>query len=356
MAARHSHWLLTEVQPELAIKKGLPSLGRAFFVPITLVSDTNVLIILTSEKACRPQQAFAIICYMTAQPLLPAQVSGLTRRFGSFIALDNVSFSITPGETVALLGRNGAGKSTLIGCLMGFLMADSGSIKIFGEDVVDLPRSARSRTGFVPQTMSGFGTFRVRQLIDYISAFYENVSDPDPQLMQWADLDPNKYVRALSGGQKQRLAIVLAMQHKPDFLVLDEPVASLDPHARRDFMNLLNNYRHRQNASILISSHILSDLERLCSRLLFVRQGRVVLDTPTEIFHAETRTLTHPDPQRLLEAFPADLQILMSRPDGFLVHGYRDHFALPQETLISVPDFEDAFLEITAPPSGDVPR
>ncbi|GBR48670.1 ABC transporter ATP-binding protein [Gluconobacter roseus] len=280
---------------------------------------------------------------------LPVEVSHLTKSFGSFTALDDVSFSIAQGETVALLGRNGAGKSTLIGCLMGFLLADSGNIDIFGHSIASLPREIRARTGFVPQTMTGFGTFRVAQLMDYIAAFYGELPPVDPALMAWADLDPRKMVRSLSGGQKQRLAIVLAMRHNPEFLVLDEPVASLDPHARRDFMNLLDSYTQRTGASILISSHILSDLERLCSRLLFVRQGRVVLDVPTETFRATTRWLEHPTPDQVLAALPADIQILGQRPDALLVHGWTEDLALPDGIQTVVPDFEDAFLEITAP-------
>ena len=280
---------------------------------------------------------------------LPVEVSHLTKSFGSFKALDDVSFSIAQGETVALLGRNGAGKSTLIGCLMGFLLADSGGINIFGHSIAALPREIRARTGFVPQTMTGFGNFRVAQLIDYIAAFYGELPPVDPALIAWADLDPKKQVRALSGGQKQRLAIVLAMRHNPEFLVLDEPVASLDPHARRDFMNLLDDYTRRTGASILISSHILSDLERMCSRLLFVRQGRVVLDVPTTTFRATTRWLEHPAPEQLLALLPPDVQLLGQRPDALLVHGWTGDLTLPENTLTIIPDFEDAFLEITAP-------
>ncbi|KXV13549.1 ABC transporter ATP-binding protein [Gluconobacter oxydans] len=289
------------------------------------------------------------ILHPAAPSSLPVEVSHLTKSFGSFRALDDVSFSIAQGETVALLGRNGAGKSTLIGCLMGFLLADGGSIDIFGHSIAALPREIRARTGFVPQTMTGFDSFRVAQLMDYIAAFYGELPPVDPTLIAWADLDPKKQVRSLSGGQKQRLAIVLAMRHSPEFLVLDEPVASLDPHARRDFMNLLDTYTQRTGASILISSHILSDLERLCSRLLFVRQGHVVLDVPTETFRATTRWLEHPTPDRLLAALPADLQILGQRPDALLVHGWTGDLILPEGTLTVIPDFEDAFLEITAP-------
>lgn len=279
------------------------------------------------------------------QDVLPVRVTALTKRFGSFTALEGVSFTVHPGETVALLGRNGAGKSTLIGCLMGFLVPDRGSVDLFGQNVLNLPRELRARTGFVPQTMTGFGAFTVGKLIDYIGAFYGSLPPVDPALLHWADLDPKKLVRSLSGGQRQRLAILLAMRHAPDFLVLDEPVASLDPHARRDFMNLLGDYARRTGASVLISSHILSDLERLCSRLLFLRQGQVVLDVPTTVFRATTRWLDHATPHSLNDL---PLQIIGQRETGLLVHGWSEDVMLPEGTTVSVPDFEDAFLEITA--------
>ncbi|MFT9297199.1 MAG: ABC transporter ATP-binding protein [Gluconobacter sp.] len=281
----------------------------------------------------------------TRQDVLSVRVTDLSKRFGSFTALDGVSFTIAPGETVALLGKNGAGKSTLIGCLMGFLVPDTGSVDLFGQNVLELPRELRARTGFVPQTMTGFAAFTVGKLIDYIGAFYGTLPPIDPAVLRWADLDPKKIVKNLSGGQRQRLAILLAMRHEPDFLVLDEPVASLDPHARRDFMNLLGDYAQRTGASVLISSHILSDLERLCSRLLFLRQGQVVLDVPTPVFRATTRWLDHATPH-ILDNVP--LQIIGQRETGLLVHGWSEDILLPEETTVSVPDFEDAFLEITA--------
>ncbi|GBR26149.1 ABC transporter ATP-binding protein [Gluconobacter japonicus] len=279
------------------------------------------------------------------QDVLPVRVTDLTKCFGNFTALEGVSFTVHPGETVALLGRNGAGKSTLIGCLMGFLVPDKGSVDLFGQNVLNLPRELRARTGFVPQTMTGFGAFTVGKLIDYIGAFYGSLPPVDSTLLRWADLDPKKLVKSLSGGQRQRLAILLAMRHAPDFLVLDEPVASLDPHARRDFMNLLGDYARRTGASVLISSHILSDLERLCSRLLFLRQGQVVLDVPTTVFRATTRWLDHATPH-ILNDLP--LQIIGQRETGLLVHGWSEDVMLPEGTTVSVPDFEDAFLEITA--------
>lgn len=276
-------------------------------------------------------------------------ITNIAKSFGTFAALNDVSFSITSGETIGLLGRNGAGKSTLIGCLLGFLLTDQGHITMFGTDIAELPRTIRARTGYVPQTMSGFDAFKVGALIDFIGAFYGTLPPIDPRLLAWADLSPSKIVKTLSGGQKQRLAILLAMRHQPDFLILDEPVASLDPQARRDFINLLDQYAKETGASIIISSHILSDIERVCSRLLFLKQGRLILDCSTQSFQETTRWLHNITPDSLT-ALP--VQILAQKDGNILIHGWQDSLPLPAETQISIPDFEDAFLAITEPTGG----
>jgi ABC-2 type transport system ATP-binding protein len=281
----------------------------------------------------------------------------LTKRFGTRTVLDAVSFSISPGEIVALLGPNGAGKSTLIGCLLGFLLPDSGSSHMLGHDVREMPREARARTGYVPQTMGGFGSYRVGQLLAYLAAFYPGAPTPDPVWLSWAALDPKARVSTLSGGQKQRLAILLALQHRPEALILDEPVASLDPQARHDFMHLLSDYCTATGASVVISSHILSDLEKVCSRLIFMRRGVLVLDVPTTTFHAATRRLT-PAPGAPADwtcLLPQALHVVGHDPgtNAALVGNWPDHdpaFALdnlPWPIRIERPDLEAAYLEIT---------
>ncbi|GBR51517.1 ABC transporter ATP-binding protein [Neokomagataea thailandica NBRC 106555] len=273
-------------------------------------------------------------------------VSELTKKFGTFTALENISFSTKPGETIGLLGRNGAGKSTLIGCLLGFLLPSTGEIKVFGQDIATLPREKRACTGYVPQTMSGFDHFKVGKLIDFISAFYGPLPPVSPQLLAWADLDPKKIVKTLSGGQKQRLAILLAMRHNPKFLLLDEPVASLDPQARRSFMSLLEEFAQVSGANIIISSHILSDIERVCSRLLFLKNGKLILDCSTQTFQQTTRWL-HNTSIEEISLLP--LKVLAKKDRDFLVFGWNTDLNLSPETRVSIPDFEDAFLDITEP-------
>jgi ABC-2 type transport system ATP-binding protein len=278
-------------------------------------------------------------------------VTHLTKQYGTRTALTDISFVVGPGEIVGLLGPNGAGKTTLIGCLLGFLLPSSGSVHLFGENAAELSPAGRGRTGFVPQTMTGFGWFKVGELIAYLGKFYATDPGlPPAWLLDWADLDMKARVKSLSGGQKQRLAIVLAMRHGPDLLILDEPVASLDPQARRDFMALLVTFCAQEGRSAIISSHILSDLEKIATRAIFMRHGRLIHDTPMSRFRSSARWITAPR-----DALPETLACLAEdRATGaLLVDGWDDHHAtlltasLGTPPEIRIPDLETAFLEMT---------
>jgi ABC-2 type transport system ATP-binding protein len=279
------------------------------------------------------------------------EARGLTKQFGARRALEDVSVAIAPGEIVALLGPNGAGKTTFIGCLLGFLLPSAGTIAVFGQPAAELSPEMRGRTGFVPQAMTGFTSFRVGELIDYLGKFYVRAPGPPPAwLLAWADLDMRARVKSLSGGQKQRLAILLGLRHEPDFLVLDEPVASLDPQARRDFMSLLAGYCAREGRSAVISSHILSDLEKIVTRALFMRRGRLVHDAPMDRFRNGTRWVYAPK-----AALPESLAVLAEEAEtgALLVDGWSEaaEAALAQRlgraVEVHAPDLETAFLQIT---------
>ncbi len=285
-----------------------------------------------------------------------AETIALTKSFGARTVLEGVNLALRRGEIAALLGPNGAGKTTLIGCLLGFLLPTSGSVLLFGEPATALRPALRARTGFVPQKMTGFTAFRVGGLLDYLANFYPAPPGPTPAwLMDWADLDPKARVKALSGGQRQRLSILLAMRHGPDLLILDEPVASLDPAARRDFMTMLTRYCETEGRTALISSHILSDLERMVTRAIFMRRGQVIHDTPMSRFRAHTRWLSAPVQESALRAaLPETLTILAVGQGGtLLVDGWTDaaalaaRHALGTDIAATPPDLETAFLEMT---------
>ncbi len=285
-----------------------------------------------------------------------AEALDLGKVYGAKTALQNVTLSVGRGEIVGLLGPNGAGKTTLIGCLLGFLLPSSGSVRLFGETASNLSPRLRGRTGFVPQTMTGFTWYRVGELIKYLGRFYADAPGEVPAwLLQWADLDLRARVKSLSGGQKQRLAIVLGMRHLPDLLILDEPVASLDPQARLDFIALLTDYCRASERSIIISSHILSDLEKLATRAVFMRRGSIVHDVPMQRFRTATRWIARSDGGSLHGLLPARLSVLgAARDEGALLVDGWDAAAEAElrargsgDLQVRSPDLEAAFLEMT---------
>ncbi|NVK30782.1 MAG: ABC transporter ATP-binding protein [Gammaproteobacteria bacterium] len=194
-------------------------------------------------------------------------------------ALDKVSFCIEAGETVGLLGQNGAGKSTLMNVITGVLGANQGRCHVFGEDALDLSDDNKARLGYMPQVLMGMDHFKVSRVISYFKLFYPSWDDSLVQdLTRRYHLPEYSKVSQLSGGQKQVLAMILALAHRPELLILDEPVASLDPAARREFMADIASINDERMPSILFSSHLTQDIERLCERVLLLQAGRLLLD------------------------------------------------------------------------------
>lgn len=208
------------------------------------------------------------------------EARALSLRYGQRAALDQVSFHVPTGAVVGLVGRNGAGKSTLLRCLAGLTLADSGRSLLLGCDSTQLDDLTRGRIGYVSQTADLLRWLKVWQHIAYIGSFYPRWSaERAHALCRRLVLDEGAKVSALSVGDQQKLALVLAMAHDPDLLLLDEPVASLDPLARRDFMRLLFDDDSARDVprTVLLSSHLLSDLERVVSHVVILREGRVQL-------------------------------------------------------------------------------
>jgi ABC-2 type transport system ATP-binding protein len=207
------------------------------------------------------------------------RLSGVERRFGrrATNVLDGVDLSIPRGSVVGLLGRNGSGKTTLIKCAMGLLRTDAGKARVFDEDAWDLSPEAKMRIGYVPQVVSLYPWMRVKQLIGYTASFYPTWNDD--RVAHWLDewqLDANARIGPLSVGQLQKLAIMLALGHEPELLVLDEPVASLDPHGRRSFLQTIIDRAMDGRSTVLFSTHITSDLERVADRVAILREGRII--------------------------------------------------------------------------------
>lgn len=213
----------------------------------------------------------------TTTPMVIA-VRGASKRFGSKRVLQDLDFDLPQGTVVGLLGRNGAGKSTLIKSILGLLRFDAGTSHVMGENSWRLSESVKADLGYVPQTVTLMAWMRVRHQLDYVAAFYPRWNDQlvNRLLNDW-ELDLDAKIKTLSEGQLQRLAILLALAHEPKLLILDEPAASLDPIARREFLQTVLQTMTHEGRTVLFSSHITSDLERIADRVAVLRDGQIVL-------------------------------------------------------------------------------
>jgi ABC-2 type transport system ATP-binding protein len=206
-------------------------------------------------------------------------ISQLKKSFGNKEVLRGVDFNIERGTVVGLLGSNGSGKTTLIKTALGLLRPTSGTARVFGDDAWNLSAETKARLGYVPQEVTSYPWMRVRQVIQYTAAFYAtwNQRFVDELCRRW-NLPLEDRVGALSTGQLQTVGIVLALGHEPELLILDEPVASLDPAARRQFLRTLLEMLDGEQRTVLFSTHITSDLERVASRVAILADGRLRFD------------------------------------------------------------------------------
>jgi ABC-2 type transport system ATP-binding protein len=197
---------------------------------------------------------------------------GLSKSFGRKSVLENLSFEVRPGDVVGVLGKNGAGKTTLLELMLGFTPASAGEVKVFGHGSYGLPGAAKARIGFVPQQDELVNQLSVSDQLKLVRSFYKSWDDAlIERLVRLWEIEPEARVRSLSVGQRQKLSILLALGPKPDLLILDEPVASLDPIARRHFLEQIVEVAADGNRAVILSSHIVADIERLASRIWILK-------------------------------------------------------------------------------------
>jgi ABC-2 type transport system ATP-binding protein len=205
-----------------------------------------------------------------------AVAHNLSKSFGNRRVLDDLSFSIQPGDVIGVLGKNGAGKTTLLELMLGFSPPSSGTVRIFGDESVRLTGKSKARIGFVPQADELLDQLKAREQLKVIASFYSQWDQTlVERLVNTWELDLDQRVRELSLGQRQKLSILLALGHRPDLLLLDEPVASLDPIARRQFLEQIVDIAADGNRAVVFSSHIVSDIERLANKIWILKSGKL---------------------------------------------------------------------------------
>src|SRR5262245_16940245 len=204
-------------------------------------------------------------------------ICGMTRKFGAKKALDNVSLTVPRGIVFGLVGANGAGKTTLIRHVLGLLKAQSGSVRVFGLDPVAEPISVLSRIGYLSEEGDLPGWMRVDELMRYMRAFYPNWDEAYAQdLRRQFGLDPAAKVKNLSKGQRARAGLLVALAYRPELLLLDEPSSGLDPIVRRDILGAIVRTIADEGRTVLFSSHLLEEVERVSDCVAMLKAGRVV--------------------------------------------------------------------------------
>jgi ABC-2 type transport system ATP-binding protein len=209
------------------------------------------------------------------------EVQGLSKRYGSTLAVDNVSLVVQAGEIFGIIGPNGAGKTTMVECIQGLRRPDAGSVCVLGLDPRRQAKALRQRIGVQLQQAALPDRLRVQEALELYASLYPNSADPQALLAEWGLADKRSSAFAsLSGGQRQRLFIALALVGHPEVVVLDELTAGLDPHARRDTWEQIRAVRAR-GVTVVLVTHFMEEAEQLCDRVAVIDRGRLLtVDTP----------------------------------------------------------------------------
>lgn len=221
------------------------------------------------------------------------EINRLTRRFGSKLALDDLSLVVPRGGVFGLIGGNGAGKTTLLRHMLGLLKAQSGSVSVFGLNPVDQPVGVLSRVGYLSEDRDLPNYMRVRELMRYTQAFYPTWDEKYAEELREAfDLDPKTRVMNLSRGQRARAGLLVALAYRPELLILDEPSSGLDPVVRRDILGAIIRTIADEGRTVLFSSHLLDEVERVADRIAIIHRGKIMLNSSVDEVKETHRRLT----------------------------------------------------------------
>lgn len=221
--------------------------------------------------------------------MIPCSISNLKKYYGKNVGVEDISFNVREGEIVGFIGPNGAGKTTTIRTIVGLLKADQGQVEIIAEDSF-CAHKARTELGYAGGEPSFFPNLTVLENLRLVADLKGVSYDRIDYLSSKLELGLSRKAGELSLGNKKKMCIVMALLSSPQFIVLDEPTAGLDPLIKREFFKLMEEEKKR-GASILISSHTLTDVQRLCDRVVIIKSGKVV--AIEEMQQLKTKRLKH---------------------------------------------------------------
>ncbi|MEE2638267.1 MAG: ABC transporter ATP-binding protein [Acidobacteriota bacterium] len=300
---------------------------------------------------------------MTAPPVV--RVTSIRKTYGQTVAVDDVSFSVEPGEIFGLIGPNGAGKTTTMECVEGLRRPDRGQIEVLGFDPIRDGRRLQPLIGVQLQEAQLQKRIKVWEAVDLWATLYDTVLDGNRLLDQLGLRDKREaWFMNLSGGQKQRLFIALALINQPELVFLDELTTGLDPQARHAIWELVRSIRDR-GQTVFLTTHLMEEAERLCDRVAIIEHGRIVdHDTPAGLVdkHCPERTVlvstTHEDAATRFAQLPSvdtvtednDRHTIRGRGDNLVtevIHCLSAHNIRVSEFRTEQPTLEDVFLTLT---------
>ena len=216
------------------------------------------------------------------------EVKNVTKKYGSYVAVNNISFTINDGEIVGFLGPNGAGKSTTMNAMTGFIEQTDGEIIINGFDTLKKPKKAKEQIGYMPEGVPVYGDLTVKEFVTYMAELKKvkgkEKKDSVKDSIEKTGLSQiqNKLIKNLSRGQKQRVSLAGALVGNPKVLILDEPTVGLDPKQITEIRSLIKEIG--KNHTVLLSSHILSEVSQICNKVVIINKGKIVaVDTPENL-------------------------------------------------------------------------
>lgn len=204
------------------------------------------------------------------------EIKNLTKYYGKSRGIIDVSFNVKEGEIFGFIGPNGSGKSTTIRTLLSLIYPTSGSAAIFGKDCIKYAPEIAREVGYLPSEVFYYDKMKVIDLLKYAASFYKkDCSKRIKELAEILDLDLKRKIDDLSFGNKKKVGIVQSLLHEPKLIILDEPTSGLDPLMQQKFFDLLLA-ENKKGAAILLSSHVLSEVQRLCSRVAIIKEGKII--------------------------------------------------------------------------------
>ena len=219
------------------------------------------------------------------------QIIDLTKKFGEQTALNNINLNIKKNEIVGLLGPNGAGKSTLMKSITGVLKIETGQILFQGKDISQSPIESKKNIGFLPENNPLYQDMFVKEYLNFVANIHKISSKRVNEVIDLVGITPekSKKISQLSKGYKQRVGLAQAIIHQPDLLILDEPTNGLDPNQIIEIRNLIKEISHEK--TIILSTHIMQEVEALCSRVILIHKGHIIQDCSIEDFKGKLQNL-----------------------------------------------------------------